>query len=114
MEFSEDFPFEVYGKPELQNSVMVVGWGQDAGKVGQKTTSYLNRELRGIEFGGIKTTEFFPTAGISVNNDVALFLETKFYYCQQKNLVIFFSAPPKFGWYKFVDALRMQPNNIAM
>lgn len=105
MEFSEEFPFEVYGKLELQNSVMVVGWGEDAGKVGQMTTGYLNRGLGGIEFGGIKTTEFFPTAGISVNDDAALFLETKFYCCQQKNLVIFVSTPPKFGWYKFVEAL---------
>jgi proteasome assembly chaperone (PAC2) family protein len=105
MELNEDFPFEIYGKPELQSSIMVVGWGDDAGKVGQETTGYLNKELGGIEFGEIKTTEFFPTAGISMDNDIARFSETKFYCCQQKNLVIFRSIPPRFGWYKFIDAL---------
>ena len=105
MELNENFPFKIYGKPEFQSSIMVIGWSEDAGKLGQKTTDYLNKKLGGIEFGEIETTEFFPSTGVSLEVDVARFPESKFYCCQQKNLVIFRSNPPRFQWYKFIDSV---------
>ena len=105
MELDEDFPFKIYGKPELRSSAMVIGWSEDAGKLGQKATDYLIKNVRCVEIGEVKSIDFFPSLGVSKEDDVARFPESKFYCCQQKDLVIFKSSPPKFGWYQFIDAV---------
>lgn len=100
---SEKPPFKIYGEPEFQNSSMVVGWGEDAGKLGVKVTDYLNKKLEGQECGEIEPVDFFPLSGVSVEGDVARFPESKFYCCRKKNLVIFKSNPPRAEWYKFLN-----------
>lgn len=102
---SEEYPFKIYGKPELQSSSLVVGWSEDAGKLGSKVIDYLNRKLEGKEFGEIELEEFFPLGGISVEDDVAQFPESKFYCCQERNLVILKSNPPRSQWHKFLSSV---------
>jgi hypothetical protein len=34
-------PVEVYWQPELENASLVVGWQEDAGKLGPKVIHYL-------------------------------------------------------------------------
>lgn len=100
---SEKHPFKIYRRPELQSSSLVVGWRDDASKLGTKVTDYLNKKLGGREFGVIEPGDFFPLGGIAVEDDVAQFPESKFYCCQEKNLVIFKSDPPRSEWYKFLN-----------
>ena len=96
-------PFKIYRRPELQSSSLVVGWRDDASKLGTKVTDYLNKKLGGREFGVIEPGDFFPLGGVAVEDDVAQFPESKFYCCQEKNLVIFKSDPPRSEWYKFLN-----------
>ncbi len=100
---SEKSPFKIYGESEFQNASMVVGWNEDAGKLGAKVTDYLNKKLEGQECGEIEPADFFPLNGVSVEDDVARFPESKFYCCRKKNLVIFKSNPPRAEWYKFLN-----------
>ena len=102
---SKKHPFEIYRKPEFQSSSLVVGWSEDAGKLGTKVIDYLNKKLGGEEFGEIEPTDFFPLGGVSIEDDVAQFPESKFYCCQEKNLVIFKSNSPRSEWYKFLNSV---------
>lgn len=102
---SEKHPFEIYGKLELQGSSLVVGWNEDAGKLGPKVIDYLNKKLGGKEVGEIDPEDFFSLGGVSIEDDVAQFPENKFYCCREKNLVIFKSNPPRSEWYKFLNSV---------
>lgn len=103
MILSKGRAFKVFAKPELQNSALVVTWSQDVGKVGPKVTDYLSRKLGSKEFAEIDPVGFFPLGGVSVEDDVAQFPESKFYYCQEKGLVIFESDVPGSEWYEFLS-----------
>lgn len=101
----EKHPFGIYRKPELQSSSLVVGWSEDAGKLGPKVIDYLNKKLGGEEFGEIEPADFFPLGGVSIEDNVAQFPESKFYCSQEKNLVIFKSNSPRSEWYKFLNSV---------
>ena len=100
---SEKPPFKIYGRPKLQSSSLVVAWSEDAGKLGLKVVDYLNKKLGSQEFAEIDPVDFFPLGGVSVEDDVAQFPESKFYWCQEKNLVMFKSNPPRSEWYEFLN-----------
>lgn len=100
---SEEHPFKIYGKPELESSFLVVAWSEDAGKLGTKVTNYLNEKLGGKEFGEIEPADFFPLGGVSVEDDVAQLPESKFYWCPEKNLVILKSNRPRSEWHQFLN-----------
>ena len=102
---SQKYPFKLYKAPELQSSSLVVSWNEDAGNLGNTVTSYLSNKLYIEELGEIELEDFFPLGGISVQNDIATFPESKFFYCEEKNLVIFRSNPPRSEWYKFLNLI---------
>ncbi|MFC2060476.1 PAC2 family protein [Chloroflexota bacterium] len=105
MELNDNFPFKFYGKPEFQSSVLVIGWNEDAGKLGEMTVDYLHEKLGCTEFGEVETADFFPSSGTSGANHVTRLPESKFYCCKNKNLVLFMSSPPRFEWYRFIDSV---------
>ena len=102
---SEKYPFKIYGELEFQSPSLVIGWSEDAGKLGPKVVDYLNKKLGSQEFAEIEPADFFPLGGVSVEDDVAQFPESKFYCCQEKNLVIFKSNSPRSEWYKFLNSV---------
>jgi len=97
------YPFKIYAKPEFQSSSLIVGWAKDAGKLGPKVVDYLNKKLAGQVFAEIEPVDFFPLGGVSIEDDVVQFPESKFYCCQPDNLVIFESGLPIAEWYKFLN-----------
>jgi predicted ATP-grasp superfamily ATP-dependent carboligase len=99
---SQKYPFKVYEKPELTSSSLIVGWNEDAGKLGGKVVDYLHKNLGCVEFAEIEPADFFPLTGVSVKDDVAQFPESRFYYCPKDNLVILKSDPPEAEWYRFL------------
>lgn len=99
----EGQPFKLFFKPELESSPLVVAWNQDAGKVGPKVADYLNKELASREFAEITPESFFALSGVSVEDDIAQFPESKFYCCRGKSLVIFRSDVPRYEWYEFLS-----------
>ena len=90
------------GQPELQSPSLVVGWGLDAGKLGTKVTDYLNKKLGGQSFGEIEPVEFFSLGGVTIEDDLVQFPESRFYACPENNLVVFKSVPPSYEWHKFL------------
>jgi len=98
-------PLKFSWQPELQSSSLVVGWSVDAGKLGAKVTDYLNRKLGGQSFCEIEPVEFFTLGGVTIEDDLVQFPESKFYSCPGKNLVVFRSAPPSYEWYKFLTLI---------
>jgi len=91
-------PFRIDTVPELESSTLVVGWSEDAARLGTNVIGYLNDKLGAREFGEIEPEDFFPLGGVSVEDDIAQFPESKFYYCPGKDLVIFKSSPPRSDW----------------
>ena len=110
---SEKHRLRIYGKSDLQDSSLVVGWTEDAGKLGPKVVDYLNNKLGTQEFGEIEPTDFFPLGGVSVEDNVAQFPESKFYCCQEKNLVIFKSNSPRSEWYEFMELVLDMAENYC-
>jgi proteasome assembly chaperone (PAC2) family protein len=81
----------------------VIAWNQDAGRVGPKVADYLNKELASRELAEIDPEGFFSLSGVSVEDDIAQFPESKFYWCRGKSLVIFKSDIPRYEWYEFLS-----------
>jgi len=97
--------FKIYGKSELQDSSLIVGWKEDVANLGAMVVDYLNKKLGTEEFGEIEPVNFFPLGGVAVENNVAQFPESKFYSSPEKNLVIFKSNVPRVEWHKFLNSI---------
>lgn len=100
---SERQPFKLFIKPKLESSSLVIAWNQDAGRVGPKVADYLNKELASRELAEIDPEGFFSLSGVSVEDNIAQFPESKFYWCRGKSLVIFKSDIPRYEWYEFLS-----------
>jgi len=98
-------PLKFSWQPELQSPSLVVGWSVDASGLGAKVTNYLNRKLGGQSFCEIEPVEFFPLGGVTIEDDLIQFPESKFYACPKNDLVVFQSAPPSYEWYKFLNLI---------
>lgn len=97
---------KVHFQPELENTSLIVGWQEDAGKLGPKVVEYLNRHIKARSFCGIEPVDFFPLAGVAIENNIAQFPISKFYTGdKRKDLVIFESAQPPYEQYRFLNSL---------
>ena len=102
---SQEYPFKIYKKPNLRNPSLVLGWNEDIGNFGRKVTNYLNRKLTGQEFAEIEPEDFFSLGGVTIKDDLAQFPESKFYTCQEHELVIFQSDSPRAEWHRFLNSV---------
>ncbi|MFC1892888.1 PAC2 family protein [Chloroflexota bacterium] len=98
-------PLKFYWQPELRSPSLVVGWGVDAGRLGNRVTDYLIRKLGAQSFCEIEPVDFFPLGGVAIEDDLVQFPESKFYACPKHDLVVFESAPPGYEWYKFLNLI---------
>lgn len=90
-------------QPRFNNPALVVCWESDAGQLGEKLTEYLKRELNGEEFCRINPEDFFPLSGVAIEKDVVLFPESTFYAFPDRDIVILYSAIPRYEWFKFFN-----------
>jgi proteasome assembly chaperone (PAC2) family protein len=102
---SQGYSIKIYKEPELRQSSLVLGWSEDIGNLGRKATGYLNRKLKGREFAEIEPEAFFPLGGVAIEGNLARFPESKFYACQEYELVVFQSNSPGAEWYKFLNSV---------
>ncbi|MGD0352390.1 MAG: PAC2 family protein [Dehalococcoidia bacterium] len=100
---SEGKSFKLFTRPKFDNSSVVIVWNQDVGRLGSKVADYLARQLEGRELGEISPDGFFSLSGVTVEDDIAQFPESKFYRCRTENFVIFKSDIPRFDWYGFIN-----------
>ena len=92
-------------QPKLQNPALIVGWNIDAAKLGATVADYLIRKLGCQSFGEIEPVEFFSLGGVAIEDNLVQFPESKFYACPERDLVVFKSDPPSYGWYKFLNLI---------
>ena len=85
--------------PQLDHSSLIVGWTEDHGRVGAKVVDYLVRKLECRELGDIDPAGYFSLEGVSVQDDVVRFPQSKFYCCPERNLLLFQSKPPVASWH---------------
>lgn len=102
---NESLAYSITAKAKLEHNVLIVAWNEDASKLGLGTADFLIRNLGCIESGEILSESFFPMAGVSVEDDVAQFPESKFYTSAARNLVVLRSNIPRTGWHRFLGAL---------
>jgi proteasome assembly chaperone (PAC2) family protein len=102
---SKEYPVKIHKKPKLQSSSLVLGWSEDMSNLGGKVTGYLNRKLKGQEFADIEPDDFFSLGGVTIEDNLAQFPESKFYVCSERELVVFRSNPPGAEWYKFLNSI---------
>ncbi len=102
---SQEYPIKIYKEPDFRRSSLVLGWSEDMGNLGRKVTDYLNWKLRGEEFAEIEPEDFFSLGGVAIEGNLAWFPESKFYACQEYELVIFQSNSPGAEWYKFLNSV---------
>jgi len=102
---SQGYPIKIYKEPDLRCSSLVLGWSEDMSNLGRKATGYLNRKLKGQEFAEIEPEDFFPLGGVAIEGNLAQFPGSKFYTCQEHELVVFQSGSPGAEWYKFLNSV---------
>jgi len=98
-------PLNFSWQPQLKRPSLVVGWSVDASKLGAKVADYLNRKLGGQSFCEIDPVEFFPLGGVTIEDDLVQFPESRFHACPENDLVVFRSTPPSYEWYKFLNLI---------
>jgi len=96
--------FKFSEQPQFENPSLIVGWNEDAGRLSPKVIDYLNRQTKGKSFCEIEPAGFFPLGAVAIENNVAQFPESKFYYSQKDNLVIFKGNEPQFARHRFLNA----------
>jgi proteasome assembly chaperone (PAC2) family protein len=92
-------------QPQLENPSLIVGWSQDTAKLSPRVIDYLNHKINSQSFCDIEPVGFFSLAGVAIENNVADFPESRFYFSQPNNLVVFKSGEPQFERYKFLNAI---------
>lgn len=92
-------------QPKLQSPSLVVSWSGEGDTLGAKVTDYLNKKLGGQSFSEIEPTEFFPLAGVTIEDDLVQFPESRFYAVPENDLVVLRSDPPSYDWYKFLTLI---------
>jgi len=97
--------FKFSKQPKFENPSLIVGWNEDIGELSPKVIGYLNKKIQAESFCEIEPTGFFSLEGVAIKNDIAQFPESKFYYSERKDLVIFKSTKPRFERYKFLNAV---------
>jgi proteasome assembly chaperone (PAC2) family protein len=98
-------PLKYFFRPRFNNPALVVCWESDAGQIGGKITEYLNRELGGQPFCEISPEEFFPLGGVVIEKDVVHFPESTFYSFNDREIVLLFSAVPRFEYHRFLNLI---------
>jgi len=94
-----------YDKPKLRECSLLVCWNEDAARLGPKVINYLNNKLQGKFFCEIEPEGFFSLGGVLVNNNIAQFPESKFYYFPDHELIALKSGTPRPEWYKFLNTI---------
>jgi proteasome assembly chaperone (PAC2) family protein len=98
-------PYEIYEASRLQNPSLIAGWSQDAGRLGTGVVDFLNRRLGAQACADIEPLPFFYLGGVSIEDNVIQFPESKFYCCLEKNLLTFKSETPGREHYRFLTAV---------
>jgi proteasome assembly chaperone (PAC2) family protein len=97
--------YKILEKPKLSDSILLVCWDDDAGRLGTNVFKHLSSSISLTPFAEIEPTDYFSLSGVAVERDIAVFPESKLFYCQEKNLVILKSSLPRNEWHRFINSV---------
>jgi len=92
-------------QPEFKKSSLIVGWSEDAGKLGSQVIDCLNKKLKSRNFCQINPIDFFSLGGVEIKNNVACLSESRFYSSARNDLITFFSDFPHSNQYTFLSTI---------
>ena len=102
----EKNPVEIHRVPQLQSPSLIVGWQtQDIGKLGLEVIDFLIEKLGGKLIAEINPLGFFSFTGVRFKNDLVQAPESKFWTCEEGNLLILKSDEPGFEHYHFLNSI---------
>ncbi len=97
--------YKIWGKTGLPASSLVVAWNRDMSQLGNSVTDYLIGKLGGQNLAEIEPVDFFPLGGVTVEDNLIQFPESKFYLCHTGAVLVFVSDPPSNKWYEFLNLI---------
>ncbi len=98
-------PYRFSSYPKFEKPCLIVGWRNDTGILAQKVIQFLNERLSGQQFCRIEPAGFFTFSGVAVEDDVAQFPESNFFFTERKDLLLFLSDQPDFEHYRFLNTV---------
>jgi proteasome assembly chaperone (PAC2) family protein len=104
-EMKEPVNVNIRSQPQLENASFIVGWQEDASRLGPKVIDYLNQHIKGRCFCEVEPVKFFPLGGVAIDDDIAQFPVSRFYAGTRKDLVIFESNQPPHERYRFLNII---------
>jgi proteasome assembly chaperone (PAC2) family protein len=97
---------EVYKIPRLEKPPLIACWQvHDVGKLGSKAIDFLIEKLGGQEIAEMNPLGFFSLGGARFKDDLVQILESKFWACEDHNLLVFKSDEPAFEQHRFLSLL---------
>jgi proteasome assembly chaperone (PAC2) family protein len=97
--------FEFHNDIKFECPSLIVGWDEEVGLIGSGVVRYLKDHLKSRLLAEIGPTDFFLLNGVSIQDSVARFPESKLYFCAEKELLLFESNSPYLEWYRFLNTL---------
>lgn len=97
--------FKLHDDIKFECASLVVGWYEDPGNMGYGVLNFLRDKLNCRLLAEIEPAGYFPLNSVLITDDVALFPESKLYYCPEKELLLFLSYSPTGDWNKFLNTL---------
>lgn len=95
-------PFKLFTRPELKNPSLLVSWNEDVSQLGNRVTRYLSRKLPYQNLAEIEPEAFFPLGGVSIEDSIVQFPESRFFLYPDHDLIILSSDPPGYEWHQFL------------
>lgn len=98
--------FDIYRVPRLQEAALLVGWqGRDIGEIGPGVIDFLVEKLGGEEVAEVNPEPFFSFDGASFIDDIIQVPESKFWACEESNLLLLKSDEPSHAQYDFLNCI---------
>jgi predicted ATP-grasp superfamily ATP-dependent carboligase len=97
--------FHFTSRPHLEKPSLIVGWTKDIGAVSRGVADSLADAPGARSFGQIRPVRFFPVGGVTVEDDVAQFPQSRLFCNEHSNVVILRSDEPQSRKYEFLNAV---------
>ncbi|MCL5279707.1 MAG: PAC2 family protein [Planctomycetes bacterium] len=97
--------FRFTSRPHVERPSLIVGWTKDVGAVSRGVADFLADTPGTSSFGQVRPVSFFPVGGVTVNDDVAEFPQSRLVCNERENIVILRSDEPSSHRYEFLNGV---------
>lgn len=97
--------FRFTAQPRLEGASFIIGWTKDTGSVSRLAADHLVKASGSSSFCQIEPAGFYSLGGITVDEDVAQFPQSRFFYSEQSQMVVLRADEPQSDRYEFLSAV---------